>query len=99
MPKPKSQTIIPPENGWKQRTLYLADVSFNEHNPIHRTVFFSGFLNGPKNTPGGYANVLSPITGESHPVQAVYYLKIVRELASTEDLDETHMELSPKPKA
>lgn len=49
------KTIIPPEHGWKERQYYVVEVAFNEHNPIHKALFYSGFLNGGTNEafPGG----------------------------------------------
>lgn len=86
MPKLPKQTVIPPKKGWEEHTLYLVDISFNEQNPIHRGLFFSGFLNGPGKTPGGYAKVLTPIEGTSHELGSMRYLKVVKKLATEKEL-------------
>jgi len=36
--------IIPPNGGWKSCTWYLVDVSYRKGNPIHRSLFYSGFV-------------------------------------------------------
>ena len=38
--------IIKPFLGWKSQTWYLVEVAYNEYNPIHRDLFYTGFLNG-----------------------------------------------------
>ncbi len=51
---PKKRTIIIPIDGWIEQAYYLVEASFNVANPVHRYIFFTGFLNGRKDTPGGY---------------------------------------------
>lgn len=80
----KKQTIIPPEGGWKPQTVYLVEVSFNHQNPIHRALFKTGFLNGPKNGPGGY-NELWGRYERTYEIHQVYYMKAIREVCSEED--------------
>lgn len=89
MPKTKheKQTIIAPTEGWEERSVYLADVSYNDSNPIHRALIFSGFLNDPENAPGGYSKVINIIEGSSAPLSDLRYLKIIRKLSGADDLN------------
>lgn len=67
----KYRTIIPPEKGWEPSTYYVIDVAFNSINPIHRGIFYSGFLN-ENGTPQGYNSV---ITSDDASISDVYYMK------------------------
>lgn len=49
----EARTIIPPKDGWKEQTYYIVDVAFSPDNVIHRTIFYTGFLNGNME-PAGY---------------------------------------------
>lgn len=69
---PAEKTIIPPENGWKEQSYYIVEASFSESNPVHRYIFFTGFLNGKDLTPGGYSEFYGT---EGEPYKTVYYLK------------------------
>ena len=73
--------IIPPENGWIENTWYLCEVSYKEGNPVHETLFYTGFLNGKDKSPGGY-NCLVPINGTGDhrhtEIDQVRYLKAIK---------------------
>ena len=92
--KPNEQTIIPPDGGWKERTWYVVEVSYRLGNPIHRSLYYTGFLNGggkKEKWPGGY-NVLVPLSGPSdedpnHGINNVKYLKYIRELISEDQAE------------
>lgn len=86
--KPRTQTIIPPEGGWKRRSWYLVEASFNSGNPIHRRLFYTGFLNGEDSGPGGY-NYL-PDQEDHLEISDVYYMKAVRLI-----VDEAELEITP----
>lgn len=60
---PLSPLKARPKEGWKERCYYEVEVSFRKGNPIHRAFFFSGFLNGPGGSPGGYNVAWSPFWG------------------------------------
>jgi len=65
---------------WKSQTWYLVNVSFFKGNPIHRSLFFSGYLtNG---VPGSY-NCFVPLNGGIEEVR-VYpcfeTLEVLREV-------------------
>lgn len=36
--------IKPPIGGWREKTYYAVDVAFARNNPIHRKVFYTGYL-------------------------------------------------------
>lgn len=79
--------IHAPEGGWKENTLYECEVSFSKHNPVHKCVFFSGFLNGKNGGPGGYNCAFNPTwENEQPPITKLYYLKPLRELGVTFDV-------------
>jgi hypothetical protein len=83
---PKEKTIIPPTEGWTENTWYLAEVAYNPYNPIHRTLFYSGFLNSRTNGPGGY-NCLIACNGgsESKNIYDAHYLKILKIVLTDEE--------------
>ena len=95
----KVQTVIPPEGGWQSNTLYLVDVAYFENNPIHRALFFSGFLH--KGKPNGYHGIMSKLPSTHYheldrELHQVYYLKVIRVLASEEELYDDSFKLPPK---
>lgn len=74
---PRERTIIAPEGGWEPRTYYVAEVASRPTNPIHRAIFYSGFLNNGE--PAGY-NAIYNATYELEdikPIQRAHYLKVV----------------------
>ena len=79
------QTIIPPEGGWKPHTVYHVEASFGPNNPVHGYLFYSGFLNGPKQTPGGY-NEFYGCDGLTTIVE-VYYMKVLSAVITTATID------------
>lgn len=89
----KIQETIPPEGGWKPSTWYLVDVKYTAGNPVHRSLFYSGFLNGNRDgtIPGGY-NCLVPLSGPSEDgvtsFGGVRYLKAVRVVLTEAEVNE-----------
>ena len=81
---PPNREIIPPEGGWEEQTTYLVEVSFRSANPIHRALFFSGFL--IKGKPGGYNRIFNPTYENYCEIYEVYYLKVIKVVATKEDL-------------
>lgn len=49
-----------PEGGWKPQTYYVVLVQFRPTNSPHRSIFYSGFLNGNDGGPGGYSGLFNP---------------------------------------
>ena len=93
--KIKPVELIEPENGWKEKTYYLAMVSLRPGNPEHEVIFFSGFLNGRdpydkryrkfmsgnKPFPGGYNVIWNPsYEGSQYEITQVETFRIVKEL-------------------
>lgn len=74
-----------PDNGWEEEAVYLVDVSFNENNPIHRSVLFSGFLHNGE--PGNYHMLCNTSYERNFELKDVYYLKVIRKIASKEDFE------------
>lgn len=82
-------TVVPPSDGWEAHSWYLVEVAFTAGNPIHRSLFFTGFLNGKYKTPGGY-NQLVPLNtpgGENSEIHHTFYIKAIRKLFSSEELE------------
>jgi hypothetical protein len=75
---PGVMTTIPPTNGWEENTVYWVKVSFSKHNPIHKAIFFSGFLT-PKREPGVYNTLFNPSYGRNHvEYHNIHYLEVVK---------------------
>ncbi len=74
------KTILPPEGGWKERTYYVVDVAYQPTNIIHKSIFYTGFLNGQKSTPGGYNQIWNPTSDEKTTYLDAYYLKFISEI-------------------
>lgn len=81
---PKEKTVIAPEGGWRASTYYVVDVAYSKTNPIHRAIFYSGFLNGNSagTEPGGYNAIwnASYEVGEQYPVSKCHYLKVIAQI-------------------
>jgi len=78
---PDKKTIIPPEGGWRARTYYAVAVAVNRSNPVWGAIFYSGFLNGLGETPGGYAEVWSGCSdaiayGDLYYLEALHVLDV-----------------------
>lgn len=76
---PKKKGIFPPEGGWKESTMYLVRVSCSKHNPIHHSMFFSGFIDSRGN-PNGYNSVWCPTGDAPSPISSYYFLEVVKEI-------------------
>lgn len=77
---PKQKTIILPDGGWRERSYYVVDVAYNAQNPVHRSILYTGFLNGPEGTPGGYEEIFNPTAEEKLSFRNVHYLKAISEI-------------------
>lgn len=81
------QEIIPPKGGWKPHTWYVVDVSYFLGNPIHKSLFFTGFLS--KEHPAGY-NCVVPLDtpkGASDEISSVRYMKAIKKLISSKEAE------------
>ena len=74
----KGKLIVPPEEGWKENTLYAVEVSFNGGNPIHKAVFYSGFLK--EGNPAQYSQVWNPTYEHGYSLSRLRYMKVLRKL-------------------
>jgi len=85
----KNNTIIPPLEGWQEKTWYIADIKCFKGNPVHRAFFYSGFLNGKNKTPGGYSGTMCLNYVDDNPPHEIHhlsYLKIIKKLYSVDEL-------------
>lgn len=71
--------IIPPSDGWEPQTYYVVDVSFNSANPVHRSIFFSGFLDFGEQA--GYAQVFNGSYEGPERYACVWYMKVISKIA------------------
>ncbi len=82
----KNQYIIMNGFEFKERTCYVVEVAMHGSNPIFQDIFYTGFLNGPDKSPGGYNRIIQTDT----EFKDLYYMKIIREL-NTEIHNENKM--------
>lgn len=76
----KEHYHIPPKGGWEPQSHYVVEVSVRHGNPIFPAILYTGFLNGPNNTPGGYSGVYIN-TSEAHPdIKYFMYIKAIRKI-------------------
>lgn len=79
---PTDKTILAPEEGWKPNSWYIVEISFGTVNPVHRSMFYSGFLNGENKTPGAYNMLTNPsYEGGIFVIEDVHYLKPIEIVA------------------
>lgn len=79
---PNERTIVPPVAGWEDRTYYVVDVAMHRTNPIHRSIFYSGFLSD-KDHPANYNAVWG--NGSNTPINKVHYLKVIRKIDMSDE--------------
>ena len=84
---PTQRTHEEPEGGWAENAVYLVDVAFRLNNPVHRAIFFTGFLRNGQ--PGNYSALFNPSwDGNAHP-NDLHYLSPVCKLDVNFDEDVT----------
>ena len=77
--KIKKGTVIPPDNGWKEKTYYLTEVACSKFNVIHNKIFYSGFLH--LGVPGGYSGFgCFNRDDEMRTLGDIYYAKVLEVL-------------------
>lgn len=85
MSRNHKQTIIPPEGGWKENSVYLVEVAYRETNPAHRAMFYTGFLHDGR--PAGYNSVIQPSSQVNNgaSIGEVRFLRAVKLIAASEE--------------
>lgn len=77
--------VFPPKEGWEENTWYLVEVSYFEGNPVHKSLFYTGFLH--EGRPNGY-NCLVPLHGtggrKHTEIHEVRYLRAIKMLYKVE---------------
>ena len=68
----KKGTVIEPEGGWLERRYYIVYAAFSAFNPIHRYIFFTGFLDS-SGRPNGY----NQFFGGENSISDTYYLEAI----------------------
>jgi len=72
--------------GWKQNTFYLVKIAWTGNNPIHHSIFYSGFLKD--GVPDTSCCLLNPNYEAGRQLindDKLYYFEVVRELISSEE--------------
>ena len=77
----KKQFIIMNGFEFKERTYYVVEIAMNGRNPIFQDIFFTGFLNGLNETPGGYNKFMQA----SCEFKDIYYMKVISEIPTVID--------------
>ena len=95
--KDNKQYIYPLKKGWKERTWYLVEVAFSEHNPVFGALFYSGFLNGGEfdyktegyktQEPGGYNHFAGASLDGHETINDIYYMKVIKELINENEIE------------
>jgi len=80
----EKKEIIPPEGGWKENTYYIVEVSFRKTNPVHRKIFYSGFLDG--GFPAGYNQLFAGRDTGFVSIKDAFYLKVLKEIEYIEEI-------------
>lgn len=75
---PSMGGIFAPENGWKPSAYYIIEIAYHEHNPIHKSILYTGFLNN-KGEPDSYNGVFLQGDVENNFSNA-YYLRPIAEI-------------------
>ena len=73
---PPDKKIVPPVQGWEESTVYIVNAAFSSTNPVHRYLFYSGFLH--EGEPGNYNEFMCC---EDCSFRQVYYLKALEIVA------------------
>ena len=76
--------IYPPKKGWEENTWYLVEVAFDKYNVIHRSLFYTGFLNGMphRKFPGNYNMLENPTYDYNYKIDDIYYMRVIKKLLS-----------------
>ena len=94
----KEREIIPPQAGWNEEAVYVVEVSFSATNPVHRAIFFSGYLHKISPSmrdvpvavdrqglyPGSYAQLWNPTWDHVEPLGKVHYMKVLEWLPNVD---------------
>jgi len=69
------RTIIPPKDGWKQKTYYIIECAFSKTNVIHKSILYSGFLHNGE--PSGYSFIISAGYENIKSFHEAFYIKVL----------------------
>ena len=70
-----TKCVIPLISGWLADTYYYVEVAFASNNPIHKVIFYSGFLHDGK--PASYNTFLNPTGTPNLDIRNAYYMKVL----------------------
>lgn len=75
----KKRLIVPPEDGWRPQRYYYVYASFRPTNPMHKFIFYSGFLD-EKGNPCGYNGILCTSIDGKPEISELFYLEVIGEM-------------------
>jgi len=75
----KNPAIIKPKDGWESRCFYVVEVKIARNNPLHKSLFYSGYLDRI-GVPSSYNQIMNPTYDYPIDLQRVYYLKVIKNL-------------------
>lgn len=81
--------MVPPEDGWKPQTWYLVEVSYRPSNPMHKALFFTGFLD-EDGLPAGYSGVTPMNYAPTEPAdnwRSIHYLRALHPILNINELE------------
>lgn len=88
---PKRKGHEGPVEGWAKRSYYIVEVSFSEVNPIHRAIFYSGFLHRDpyqgKDVPSDGV-LFNPSYERNYYMGETYFFRVVKKLQNVNKLME-----------
>ena len=74
----KKQHIITNDLKFEEQSYYVVEIAMGANNPIHQDIFYTGFLNGKNESPGGYNKFFHA----ECEIKDVYYLNVIRKINS-----------------
>lgn len=77
---PTKKEIIPPAEGWKEKTLYLVEMSYLAAEPIRQAYLCVRVLNGEDGGPDHYSGVWYGSYDVPAAFGGVHYLKVIKVL-------------------
>lgn len=89
---PKRKGHEGPVEGWAECSYYVVEVAFSKSNPIHRAIFYSGFLRRDpyqgKDVPGNYNILFNPSYDRTYAIGETYFCRVVKKLQNVKKLME-----------
>ena len=85
MMPPDGKNYFRPKGGWREHGWYICDVSNGPTNPVHRVLFYTGFLS-ESGDPAGYSGFIALNSASRDDYRFLRYLKPVYFIGTTDEL-------------